>query len=501
MKKIALLFWLSCTAWAAPARQRQVLRCVDSVLSEEYRTNGFSGNVLIAEQGTIVYRKSFGMADAAAGRPLQDGSIFRIASVTKTVTAVAVLQLVEQGRLQLEDTLGRFFPDCPYRGVTVRQLLSHTSGLDDFYNPKVWNSSLDSGVTNEALQHLFFAAGLPLRAGPGTDFFYSNMNFLLLARIVGVVSGQPYPQYVSRHIFGPAGMRRSFVTPATIPAALSAEVVTLYDYPGFLAAAAPVAAIPFDSQFHARQRLLCGHNGVYTTAGDLYAFDRALRRGALLRPESQQALYTPVLLPGGKSYSASGPAYNTQYGLGWILTADTSMGKIVFHDGGNPGLKTEFYRNLSRDQCVIILCNREYLTGTLARSLLNVLNGRPVQLRKRSLARAAGGAYAAGGADSALRVLHRLQSDSVYLARNEEVNALGYELLGKGDSRTAMAILTLNAERFPDDANTWDSLGEACYAAGDLAAARVYYEKSVALNPANAGGQEMLRKIKAAQGR
>jgi CubicO group peptidase (beta-lactamase class C family) len=178
-----------------------------------------NGGVLVAENGRIVYQGAFGLADVAAGTPNRTDSRFQTASLTKVFTSTAVLQLMEQRRLRLDDPVVRYLHEFPFPQVTIRQLLAHTSGLPDLelYEPLVAREPNRVIRNADALLALKeWTAGLAF--APGSQFRYSNTNYVLLALVIEKVSRMPYSQYLARRVFAPAGMTDTYVrTPDTPP--------------------------------------------------------------------------------------------------------------------------------------------------------------------------------------------------------------------------------------------------------------------------------------------
>jgi CubicO group peptidase (beta-lactamase class C family) len=501
MKKLILIPMLFLGLMAAHTTYAQKpAAAVDSLLTRLHLEQGFDGNVLIADHGHIIYQRSFGLANAANGQPLTKDNLFNLASVSKIFTAIAVMQLVEAGKLRLTDNLQTFFPDMLYAPITIYNLLNHTSGLIDFEADPVRNA-LSSHPDNAEIERVFAKVHLPARFPPGADWGYSNTNYLLLALIVEKVSGLSYPEYIKQHIFIPAKMKRSFVLFKNIPPTDQRQVTHLYYYPDILALhPANVDSIPMARAANALSENSYGDGGVFSTTGDLFRFHQALQEGRLLDRKSQAIMYAPVILRGNKNYEVgnANPDYSSGYGLGWMVARDSSRGKVVWHSGADPGVLTFLMRNIDRDQCVIVLNNNWYRgTYHLGGSLMNMLNNRPMQLMALSLARMIGQEYSLHGAAAALTLLSSLKNDKGYHIGFLEMNELGYDLLAKNDTQTAIAVLRVNTETYPKSGDVWDSLAEAYYKAGDKESAVADYQKSIQLDPHNENGKKMLTKIKA----
>ena len=192
-------------------------KALDQYFSKLAAVGQFNGNILVAENGAVVYEKSFGYADFTSKKPNTQNTAFLIASVTKTMTATAILQLQEKGKLQITDMYAKYFPDFPYPNMTIKQLLSHTS----FIPSSAFYRHLDS---LRKIKDTFFVnadvipalvamkaplLGEPKPMGDRANFAYSNVNYYLLALLIEKLSGMPYSEYMRKYVFAPAGMNHS----------------------------------------------------------------------------------------------------------------------------------------------------------------------------------------------------------------------------------------------------------------------------------------------------
>jgi len=191
----------------------QVAVKLDSLFHVLDTGHTFNGNVLVSEKNKVVYSRSIGDAELNSGKKHTIASAFQIGSVSKTFTAVAILQLVQQHKIQLKDPYIKYFPDFPYPNIHIDQLLTHTSGLPDkealFFPLIDKDSSLKVG--NEDIIPALKQSGKPLAFTPGSEWRYCNIGYALLASLVEKVSGETFSNYLDRHIFGPAGMKDSYL--------------------------------------------------------------------------------------------------------------------------------------------------------------------------------------------------------------------------------------------------------------------------------------------------
>jgi len=308
---------------------------IDEFMHKLHNRSAFNGNVLIAKKGKILYQNSFGWANYLMRDSLNIDSKFELASVSKTFTAVATLQLIEQGKLRLETPVDSLYPGFPFPGVTVRHLLTHRSGLPNYvyYVDRIWKDKRKGMSNNEAINLII--EGKPNREGkPDGRFHYNNSNYMLLGAIIEKVSGKDFDIYMQENIFQPIGMKNT--------AALSK---VKYDK-------IPTNVIGHDKVWRRSvvQDYLdgtVGDKGIYSTVRDMYLFDRALKDGRLLDTAVLDSAYKP------RSEAKRGVF---SYGYGW-RTFNTPNAKVVYHTGWWHGFKTLFVRDLTNDVTIVLLSN------------------------------------------------------------------------------------------------------------------------------------------------
>ena len=499
MRSVLLVLFI-CLAFNFCVAQERVQK-IDSILSTLNQEEGFSGSVLISEKGKIIYEKSFGHANAESKTPFTEDTIFLTGSVAKTFTATAILKLKEQRKLNLDDPLTKFLPELSYKNVTLRHLLTHTSGLLEYQSEEIIKEIAGKGVGNAELIKIFARLNPKLEFEPGAKWEYSNTNYILLASVVEKVSGKSLPQFVSENIFAPARMTRSFVGINNAPPTLKKEIAAGYRFTNPLATA-PVNVETLDGarRAYATKQNLYGAGNLYSTARDLLKFHQALQSAKILKRQTVSEMYAPTKLTGGADYKPFARTnYVSQDALGWFV-ADERSGKIAYHPGGDIGYVSYFLRNTTKDQTVIILSNIELLRHYTPTGLMRILNDESYKLDIKSLAGAMGKEYNLRGVEAMLKVFKQLKGSEQYNLSEDEINELGYRLLyDKKDAASAIEVFKLNAEQFPKSFNVWDSLGEAYYRAGKVEEAIKNYEKSLQLNPENEGGKRMLEEIRREQ--
>jgi CubicO group peptidase (beta-lactamase class C family) len=303
--------------------------------------DGASGTLIAMRGDHVMACEGFGLADRAAGVTADCDTVYDIGSVTKQFTAAAVVKLEMLGRLDVHQPIGAWLGPVPpdKAGITVQQLLTHTSGLvdtlGDDYEP----------LTRRQLVTRALAA--PLGSAPGTAYRYSNVGYSLLAVIIERASGTSYERFLARHLFRPAHMTQ---TGYTLPHWRRSEVAVEYDAGGV------PQGRPFDHPWAASGPWwnLRGNGGLLSTARDLARWHRALLDHRVLDRRAQRALFRPRVpeVPGGDSW----------YGYGWVLF-DTSVGQVAWHNGGNGWSYAELTRVLGRGVMVFWVTNQTRSTA------------------------------------------------------------------------------------------------------------------------------------------
>jgi len=313
---------------------------IDAFMQHLHTAAGFNGNVLVAKKGKIVYQNAFGWANYPHQDSLTLNSQFELASVSKTMTSTAILQLMERGKLRLGDSVQQFFPNFPYHGVTIRMLLTHRSGLpnyvyaiDDVFRKE--HRDQKKGVTNQQMMDLL-AQYKPARYNlPDKGYHYNNSNFMVLGSIIEKAAHMQYADYMMQNVFLPAGMKHTNVyskaTYDKIPTKVLGHDRNSWRY--------SVAQNYLDGPV--------GDKGIYSTVGDLFLFDRALRAGKLIKQATQDSAYTNrVPLKNG----------HFGYGYGWHLF-EAPNEKVVYHTGWWHGFRHNFLRDMKEDVVIILLDN------------------------------------------------------------------------------------------------------------------------------------------------
>lgn len=343
-----MLFVLLSSVYNAGAQDNRLLK-IDSLFTALYNNQEFSGNVLIAEKGNILYKKSFGLRDETQNLPLDDNSIFELASVSKQFTAMGIVLLEQKGKLKYEDPISKYIPELSsYKGITIRQLLNHTGGLPDYMQLIGTKGDTTKINTNKDIIALFAKEKPQVLFTPGSKFEYSNTGYALLASIIEKSSGKSYAAFLADNIFKPLKMENTFVYNRR----LAPKKIVDYAY-GYVYNADGKKVLPDNDPNN--NYVVCldgivGDGTVNSTTTDLLKWDRALYTDKLVSRKSLELLFTPPVLPNNEK---------TNYGFGWMVNKSDDYGMVANHSGGWPGYVTFIERHMDNDKSIVVLQNND----------------------------------------------------------------------------------------------------------------------------------------------
>lgn len=323
MKKSLLFYiiysvFITCT-YAQSNEDNRLSKSIDSLVVEQIKPKEPGIAILIAKKGKIVYEKAFGSANLELNVPLQSDMIFEIGSVTKQFTGVAILQLVEQGKITLQDSVQKYIKDFPYKGhpITIENLLTHTSGIKDFMSiDHPGQNVLRWDFTPQQLIDHFKNA--PLEFTPGSKYNYTNSGYVLLGRIIEIVSGESYYNYLLENVIQKAGLKNTFF--ASADTIIPKRVSSYTRDRGF-----------YDNSDYFSISFGYGCGDLLSNVGDLFKWNTALINGNVIKKETLEKAFTPFKLSNG-TY--------TSYGYGWFID-DVNGQKRIHHEGQISGFVTE----------------------------------------------------------------------------------------------------------------------------------------------------------------
>ncbi|SIR43662.1 serine hydrolase domain-containing protein [Pontibacter lucknowensis] len=308
---------------------------VDSLFTHLHKRKGFNGTVLVTKYDQIIYRGAFGYADFKTKDTLSTQTVFQLASVSKQFTAMAIMMLKERGKLSYDDSLQVYIPDFPYKGITVRQLLTHRSGLPNYtyFSEEFWpDRKVD--LSNDDVLSMMAVHKPNIYYQPDRTFSYSNTGYALLASVVEKASGQPFAEFMREHIFEPLKMHDTYT--------FNHELVT------------QTGRVATGHIGGRRKRLpdyqdtVLGDKGMYSTVEDLYKWDQALYTQKLVKRETLEEAFMPT----GKINKRA-----ESYGFGFRLKQVESGDTVIYHGGLWHGFNTYFLRNPKDHSSIIVLSN------------------------------------------------------------------------------------------------------------------------------------------------
>lgn len=328
---------------------------VDSLVRAKHAYGGFNGCVLVVDKGEVIYKDCFGYSDLENKAPLNDSTVFYLASCSKQFTAMGIMMLAEQGKLRITDTLQKFIPDLPYKNITIENLLHHTSGLPDYMTllEKRWDKSKPANNYDIISQFKKYKPKTEFK--PGERFSYSNTGYALLAVIIEKASGMSFNEYMQKSIFDPLGMKHTVVAGSQLTERRVNNWAYGYVYSDSLKKLIPAGSAPQHKYVHYLDPIV-GDGNVNSTVTDLVLWDKALRENRLVSGQMMEKAYTEGKLKSGKG---------TKYGYGVMLSGDgDKTEKIIHHGGGWPGYLTYMLRFSDQDRMVVVLSNTEYRNVT-----------------------------------------------------------------------------------------------------------------------------------------
>ena len=454
---------------------------LDELINTYLKYGQFNGSVLVAQEGEVIYKKGFGWANMEWDIPNTPDTKHRLGSITKQFTAMLILQLAEDGKLDLHAPITTYLPDYPEKTgkqITTHHLLVHSSGIPNYTAlPGFFENQSRDPYGPEAFVELFKDKELDFT--PGKQFNYSNSGYFLLGVIIEKLTGKTYEQMLHDNILGPLGMDD---TGFDHHADILKNRATGYEKRGrdFVNSPYLDMSIPYSA------------GSMYSTVEDLYLWDQALYTNKLLTKEYMKLFFQPDDLPayGGMNY-----AYGWLIGEEAIGNTEETL-SVTTHGGGINGFNTNISRSIS-DQSLVVLLNN---TGSaplndITVAIWAIINDKEYEMPKKSLAYELGGIIEVEGMEAGLAFYEANKGiDDFHLSENE-MNQIGYRFMQNDKLEEAKQVFKLNINAFPESFNVYDSYAEALMNMGETEAAIANYRRSVEMNPGNQNGLDMLEKL------
>jgi len=304
---------------------------IDKVLNSLTERDAFTGAVLVARNGEVLLSKGYGLADWDKNLPNNPHTKYRLGSITKQFTAMAILMLQAQDKLNVRDPVCLYISECPttWQDITIHQLLTHTSGIPNFI--KFINYEATKATPSSPEQTIARFKDKPLDFPPGEQWSYSNSGYIVLGYIIEQVSGQSYEAFLQQNIFEPLQMKDTGYdhNDGSLAIGYTGILWTEADYIDM--------TIPFAA------------GGLYSTVEDLYRWDQALYTEQLVSQDLLDLMFTP---------HAKLPVTGLSYGYGWYI-GEMNNHNVVGHGGGIEGFATEIRRYIDDKVTIIVISNRD----------------------------------------------------------------------------------------------------------------------------------------------
>lgn len=460
-------------------KEKRINKFIKSII-DAYQIPGLA--IAIVENNQIFTAKAFGFKNLDTRDPITTKSIFHMASVSKPFSATAIMQLVEKGKMKLDDPLIKYLPyfkldDPRYKDITIKQILMHTSGIPDVSDYEWDKPQFDDDAAERYVRSL---VNEKMIAGPGEKWQYSNMAFDILADVIAKVSGMSFENYIKENILSPLDMKdsdflRERIRPElrTTPHVFNLRPQVSEVYP-YNRSHAPSSCL------NANILEMCNWAIVNMNAG-------VFKENRILDASS----YKLLIEPQAKINE------NRSVGLSWFIDQYREI-KTVSHSGGDLGFRSYIIMLPEESLAVIAASNFDVTPmNDLTFGVIDIMLGFEPQQPKIPILMTLGKTIAASGVQKAIEQYRELKGllPDTYNFSEAQLNILGYQLIRNERLDDAIQILKLNVEMFPEAFNTYDSLAEAYMISGNKELAIENYKKSIELNPNNSNSIKMLERL------
>ncbi len=482
---VALLVLLSSLGWAAPvtAQAHKIdkhTKEIQAYFQQCHLVHVCNGSFLVSQRGKIIYAGAIGLASSDANSQLSPTFAFDIGSISKQFTAAAIIRLEERGRLDIDDPVDHYLPQFPYQQITIRQLLTHTSGVPDVmphYTRLLKSGDIKGAVDLDDVVSVLRDEKLAPTSNPGTTWEYSNTGYVLLAKVIEAISGKSYATYLKQEFFTPLKMASTLVRTPTSEGNIAKRAR------GFVASA-DGRFKPYDQVPHL---FLYGAGGIYSTPADLLRWSEALQGGKVMTAEHwKEATHSTSLSDGSV----------TPYGFGLSLKTSPLGKRRITHGGHWRGFKTELTLFPETDTVIVLLTNNgEDDSVEDARDAVEkILAGRNLPVVAEPFQWQLADQVTSDDPQRLKKWLHSVlesRTEETNLAESE-VNNVGYALLARESFDLATAVFEFNQLAHPHSENALDSLADAYMATGKTDKARAQLEAILVLNPSSENAKKRL---------
>jgi CubicO group peptidase (beta-lactamase class C family) len=475
---VALCF---CLALAASAPGKTAFpEKLDSLMRAYEKTQFFLGVLLVAKDDVVLYQKAFGPADREHKTANLPDTRFNIASMGKTFTAVLIMQLVEEGKLDLNNPIGTYLPEYHIPNadkITIHHLLTHTSGLTNYMEHPKYKERRAGLRTLDDVMALVTDMLLAFET-PGKEFSYSNSGFIVLGRIIEKVTGKPYVSYAREKLWAPLGMKGTSIDypPALDP---PSEAVPYYVF-------SPRSYVNGMSD----ENPAFSDGGAFSCAPDLVAFARALLSGKLLKPEMRSRMLTP--------YFPVDP--QTKYGYGWFIYENQQGKRLVGHSGGGHGYSSDLKISLDDGYVIVLLANVRIASRRITENIVKLIATGEYDVPQPSAQTFLFGEMEKRGVTAVLEDLEKTlaRHGDKKLTSPVVLISVADALASLKKTGEALRVHERNIKEFPKSAMPYGALGEFYASLGKRGDAVACFRKALAIDPEDPYAALKLKALQAA---
>ncbi len=435
----------------------------------------FNGTALVVDQGEVIFQKGFGLANMEWDIPNEVDTKFKIASLTKAFTAMLVLQMVNEGKMELQTSISKYLPNYPKENadqISIHHLLTHSAGLGkkESERDKKYNRPKDMVAQ---------FADAPLKFVPGDRFDYSNSGYTLLGYILETVSGQSYEELLDERIFKPLGMKNSgFHWHRTLLKNQASGYTRYYDR--------------YFNEEASDESSAYAAGAIYSTVEDMFLWDQALETEKLLPKKYMDLLFQKHIVD---------PSYGGYYGYGWEIM-DKAVGntsekiETIGHSGSIGGFRSLYTKISSSGSTILLLnnTNKAYLTS-ITTAITGILENKTYDLPLIPLEKFTVRTIEKDGIEKGLQYYKDNKDSPKFYSKKQSLIMAGYKYLQNDNPEFALKIFKLSTEVYPEFDNAFDSYAEALLSLGKKEEAIKNYKKSLELNPNNNNALEVLKKL------
>lgn len=438
----------------------------------------------------MIYAKGFGVKNVQTGEAIDEHTVFHMASVSKTLVVTGIMQLVEEGKIELDAAVSNYLPyfklaDDRYQQITVRLLLNHTSGMPDEDDFGWDRPEYDEGSLERYVRSI---TGHKLLKEPKESFYYSNIGYEILGDVIAKVSGLSFEQYMQERILTPSSMLTSSFLKQEIPCNELASPHVLGIKDGFGPELSEI--FPYhrahgpSSTLYTNVVELCNYALTHLNLGQTAEGTRILTTNSY---EEMWNKYAPTHYGG----------WSEDIGLGWFLGEYKGL-NVCSHSGMDTGFRSNLLLLPKNGVAIAIMTNADFIGNkVLCEAILDIIFGEDIPYVKKSLATHLSKITILSDVEAAISEYTQIQQSSMeeYLVLEGSFNAYAYMMLERGWLQEGISILQLSIHLFPESSNLHDSLGEMYLLSGERDLALQQYQKSVELDPTHSNGINKINEL------